>query len=262
MKNGVKLLKQESERSESLLRSSLPDNIIKRVYEMAEEYSGSDATTTTSSTTTVDIYDDIQTGYVMFVKVDGFERIQDAKLSVEMLNDIYTWFDVFCDHMKVQKIKSIGGTYLCSSTESKNLAECAILFTQVAQSHFKIYEKKLMKYMERQTNPHTQSFSRLFGNESFSSIDELIGLKIGLNKGSIAAGVLGKSKFLYDIFGDTVNLASRMCSLSHRNQIQFTEIIYNELKDDFMCVKRGKVQVKGKGELETYYLLRQKTESA
>eukprot|EP00817_Percolomonadidae_sp_ATCC50343_P002356 CAMPEP_0117423420 /NCGR_PEP_ID=MMETSP0758-20121206/4042_1 /TAXON_ID=63605 /ORGANISM="Percolomonas cosmopolitus, Strain AE-1 (ATCC 50343)" /LENGTH=876 /DNA_ID=CAMNT_0005206587 /DNA_START=916 /DNA_END=3546 /DNA_ORIENTATION=- len=265
MKNGVKLLKQESERSEALLRSSLPDNIIKRVYQMAEENASYDATTTTTSSSqgTVDIYDDIRNGYVMFVKVDGFEKIQNAKLAVEMLNDIYTWFDVFCDHLNIQKIKSIGGTYLCSSTNSKSMAECAILFTQVAQSHFKIYESKLRKYIKKTFTPSTPSHSylRIFGNMNMENIDELIGLKIGINRGSIAAGVLGKSKFLYDIFGDTVNLASRMCTLAHRNQIQITSSIFEELKNEFVCVKRGTIKVKGKGEMETYYLLNQKIQS-
>ena len=79
-------------------------------------------------------------------------------------------------------------------------------------------------------------------------------MRVGIHTGTIVAGVVGKKKFAYDLFGDTVNTASRIESAGEAGRINISSSTFELVKDDFTCLSRGKIFAKGKGELEMYFV--------
>ena len=180
-----------------------------------------------------DIADSFAEVTVLFGDLVGFtslsSKIPPDRL-VEMLNALFSRFDQSANELGIEKIKTIGDCYMAVCGLPKPCANHA---------------EKMARMALRMT-----AATHEYGLEH--GLD--LRLRIGLNSGPVVAGVIGTSKFIYDLWGNTVNLASRMESTGVPGEIQVTRSVYEQLKGEFEFESRGVVQVKGKGEIETWLL--------
>ncbi|MEH2125770.1 adenylate/guanylate cyclase domain-containing protein [Nostoc sp.] len=170
---------------------------------------------------------------VLFADIVGFTELSShtspAEL-VELLNTIFCLFDQLAERHGVEKIKTIGDAYMAVAglpNQSNNHAPAIANMALDMQNAVATFNKE--------------------NNQSFS-------IRIGISTGPVVAGVIGLKKFAYDLWGDTVNIASRMESHGIAGSIQVCEASYQLLKDKYLLEKRGLIQVKGKGEMMTYIL--------
>jgi len=152
---------------------------------------------------------------------------------VEILNGLFSRFDQVSADLGIEKIKTIGDCYM---------AVCGL--PKAHPDHADRMARMALRMLEE-----TRRYDQEIGLN--------LQLRIGLNSGPVVAGVIGVTKFIYDLWGDTVNLASRMESTGMPGQIQVTRAVCDRLKGNFQLERRGMVQVKGKGEIETWLLVGQ-----
>ncbi|AFM02617.1 family 3 adenylate cyclase [Bernardetia litoralis DSM 6794] len=174
---------------------------------------------------------------VLFTDFKGFTQISE-KLSpeelVKKLEYCFTEFDKICDANNLEKIKTIGDAYMCAggvpvaNASNPKDAVNAGLEMQKFMAKWKTTQEKL-------------------GEPTFE-------LRLGIHTGSVVAGVIGKNKFAYDIWGDTVNLAARMESSGQIGKVNISETTYKHVKNDFECEHRGKIIAKNKGEIDMYFV--------
>lgn len=148
---------------------------------------------------------------------------------VELLNEVFLHFDLLVEKYGLEKIKTIGDCYMVASG------------------------------VPRPRTDHAQALIAMaLDMRDYVSQHEFRGRKltfrIGLNSGPVVAGVIGRKKFIYDLWGDAVNTASRMESHGQEGIIQITRATYELVKNYFLCEPRGSVNVKGKGEMEVWYV--------
>jgi len=148
---------------------------------------------------------------------------------VELLNEVFSDFDVLTEKYGLEKIKTIGDCYMVASGVPQPRDDHAQVLTQMALE------------MQERVNNHAYNGHKL-------------AFRIGINSGPVVAGVIGRKKFSYDLWGDTVNTASRMESHGYGGHIQITRATYALIKDDFICEPQGTVDVKGKGEMEIWHV--------
>ena len=204
------------ERSESLLLNILPITIADRLKNR-EGF----------------IADDIDEASVLFCDLVGFTDLasnQSALETVEMLNEIFWAFDQAIERRGLEKIKTIGDAYMVASGVPHAREDHADSLIGLAQDFFGIVDD--------------------YNSRSAYNLS----LRIGINSGPLTAGVIGKNKFSYDLWGDTVNVASRMESTGFPNFIQVTDAFLEATRRQFEFEKREGVQIKGKGEMTTYLL--------
>ena len=178
----------------------------------------------------VDSFPDVT---VLFADIVGFTKFSEgvtAEILVEVLNEIFTRFDSIADYRGVEKIKTIGDSYMAAAglpTRAPNHAERAANMAL-----------DMLEVMDR------------FNAQNHYQLD----IRIGISTGAAVAGVIGKRKFLYDLWGDVVNTASRMESHGVAGRIQITDATRLCLGDTFLLENRGTIAVKGKGEMNTWFL--------
>jgi adenylate cyclase len=147
------------------------------------------------------------------------------------LNDVFSKFDTLTETFKLEKIKTIGDAYMVAGgvpVPSNNHLQ------KICRMAIKIQE--VIKEMKSPDGKQVQ-------------------MRIGISTGPVTAGVIGVKKFIYDLWGDTVNTASRMESHGEGGSIQITDDVYKLIKNEFECTVRGTIQVKGKGTMTTYFLV-------
>lgn len=170
---------------------------------------------------------------VLFADIVDFTRFSQsvsAETLLEVLNDIFTRFDSIADRHGIEKIKTIGDSYLAAAGLPIPIADHGCRMAHMALD--------VIAEMHR------------FNEDTGYNLT----VRVGISTGAVVAGVIGKRKFFYDLWGDVVNTASRMESLSKPGRIQITQELHKLLKDDFTMEERGAIEVKGKGEMLTWFL--------
>ncbi|MFB2834269.1 adenylate/guanylate cyclase domain-containing protein [Floridanema evergladense] len=206
----------EQEQSERLLLNILPQSIAHRLKQ-----------------STGTLAEHFSEASVLFADIVGFTELS-AKIPptemVELLNKIFSLFDQLAEKHDLEKIKTIGDAYMVVSGLPTPRQDHAIAIANMALD----MQQELAKF-------NTEN------NQKFQ-------IRIGINTGPVVAGVIGLKKFIYDLWGDTVNIASRMESHGIPGSIQVTSETYELLKNHYVFVERGIIHVKGRGNMKTYLL--------
>jgi PAS domain S-box-containing protein len=212
-----KALRHQQEQTERLLLNILPSEIANRLKQGVGNIA--------------EHFDDVT---VLFADIVGFTQIASsvsATTLVSLLNQIFSVFDRLSLKYGLEKIKTIGDAYMIVGGLPKRSSNHPQAIASMALD----MQNAIAAFNQR-------------NNLNFS-------IRIGIHTGSVVAGVIGLQKFTYDLWGNTVNIASRMESHGLPGKIQVTEDTYNRLYDQFILEKRGEISVKGKGVMTTYLLI-------
>jgi adenylate cyclase len=213
-------LKKENEKTEALLANVLPKNTADEIMSKGK------ATKAKYNFVTV-----------LFSDIQGFTQIAEEmnpEVLIDELDKFFFHFDSVVEKYRIEKIKTIGDAYMCAGgipeRNRTNPVEVIMAALEMQQYMNKLKESSLlqgMKYWD---------------------------IRIGIHTGTVIAGVVGHKKLSYDIWGDTVNTASRMESSGEGGKINISGTTYEFVKDFFICEHRGKMPVKYKGELDMYFV--------
>ncbi|MCD8486544.1 MAG: DUF3365 domain-containing protein [Desertifilum sp.] len=174
---------------------------------------------------------------ILFADIVGFTELSSqvsAKELVNLLNAIFSAFDRLSDRYQLEKIKTIGDNYMVASGLPMARPDHAEAIAEMALA----MQQEILRF---NAEHHSQ-----------------LSIRIGINTGPVVAGVIGTRKFIYDLWGDAVNTASRMESHGVPGMIQASESTYQRLQNAYVWQARGRIPVKGKGEMNTYFLLGRK----
>jgi class 3 adenylate cyclase len=215
-----KKIKREQEKSESLLLNILPEKVALELKEHGRTRPLR-----------------IDSATVLFTDFVGFTRIAEsltAEEVVEELDACFSRFDRITEEHGLEKIKTIGDSYMCAGglpePNHTHAVDCCLAALEI-----KAFIDRMQEIKQQQ------------GKEYWE-------LRLGIHTGPLVAGVIGHKKFAYDVWGDTVNTASRMESSGAAGKINISRSTYEAVKHFFDCEHRGKVKAKNKGEVDMYFL--------
>lgn len=209
-------LQVQYDRAERLLRNILPESVAERLKEKEQL-----------------IADGFAQSSILFADLQNFTEFSGSttpKKLVYILNELFSSFDDLLEQHGVEKIKTIGDAYMVASglpKESGRHAEQILNYARAMLAAVNDFNKK-------------------------QGLD--FSIRIGVNSGPVIAGVVGKKKYSYDLWGDTVNVASRMETSGAPGEIHLSENTYRLIKDKYNVIKREPLQIKGKGLMQTYFL--------
>lgn len=210
-------------RSDDLLRNILPVEIAARLKDERTM-----------------IADDFASASVLFADVVGFTPMSAGMSPAELvglLDDVFTRFDAFVAELGLEKIKTVGDEYMVAAGIPQSRADHAHAVAELA-----------LRIRDHVASNEVQGHR--------------LSLRIGISSGPVTAGIIGTHKFSYDLWGDTVNTASRMESEGIPGQIQLSPATYDLIRDEYACESRGVIPVKGKSEMQTYLLVARRDSSA
>jgi class 3 adenylate cyclase len=214
-------LRHQQQQTERLLLNILPEPIADRLKQE-------------TSTTIAEDFAEVS---VMFADIVGFTQMASSLSPIELidlLNQIFSAFDRLSEKHGLEKIKTVGDAYMVVGGLPTRRTDHAEAIAEMALD--------------------IQSAIAKFREETGKDFN----IRIGINTGPVVAGVIGIKKFSYDLWGDTVNIASRMESHGIPGQVQVTPATYERLREQYLFQERGAIQVKGKGEMTTYFLIGRK----
>ncbi|WP_240410083.1 adenylate/guanylate cyclase domain-containing protein [Flavisolibacter nicotianae] len=213
-------LAEEKSKSDELLLNILP-------YETAEELKA-------TGFTQPRYFKEVT---VMFTDFHNFTQMavqMPQEMLVEEIHLCFSSFDSITSRYGIEKIKTIGDSYMCASglpvpkDDHAVMAICAAL--------------EIVAFIEKRKQ------------EKLSAGQVYFEVRIGIHTGPVVAGVVGTKKFVYDIWGDTVNVASRMESCGEEGRINISQSTYERVKEKFKCLHRGKINAKNKGMVDMYFV--------
>jgi guanylate cyclase len=215
------LLEMEQKKSENLIHSMLPKETAERLKN--------------DKSLVADAYPEAS---ILFADIVGFTSLS-TKMSptemVDLLNEVYTYLDILVDKYDLEKIRTIGDNYMVASGVPRPRSDHA----------------QALAYMALDICHFAQAFPAYSGVK--------VQFRMGISSGPLIAGVVGRKNIQFDVWGDMVNIASRMETQGVPGKVQITKETYELIKDQFVCVPRGIIQVKGVGAMETYFLEGKKT---
>ena len=210
----TKDLQIEKDKSETLLLNILPRSIADQLKDTEDIIADSFAETS-----------------VLFADIVGFTKLSSTCTPQELvfyLNDLFTRFDLRAEKMGVEKIKTIGDCYMAACGVPEANPQHALVLLDFARG--------MLNHIE----------------EYNETAEMKVGMRIGISSGTITAGVIGKTKFIYDIWGDTVNTASRMEHYGKEGVITVSQFTYNLIKDNATLLEHTEEEIKGKGLMQIY----------
>ena len=211
-----KQIKIEQEKSDKLLLNILPESIAERLK------NGESL-----------IADDFEDSTVLFADLAGFTKLSSTISATDVvmqLNSIFSLFDGMLIKYSLEKIKTIGDCYMLAGGLPKP-----------DKNHADSVARMALEMLDTIEQINTKT-------------DQSLKVRIGINSGPVAAGVIGREKFIYDLWGDTVNVASRMETFGSNSKIHVSSSTYLQLKDYYNFTKRDKINIPGKGAMQTYFL--------
>jgi len=213
------IIEREKNRSEHLLLNILPEETAQELKETGKVQAKK--------------FDAVS---VLFTDFEGFTHFSESlspEALVEAVDFYFSKFDKIIEKYGLEKIKTVGDSYMCAA---------GVPFPMEDHAH-----KIILAAMEiLEFVKHTK--------ERDCKIDTCFEIRIGINSGPLIAGVVGSKKFAYDIWGDTVNIASRMESCSEIGRINISEYTYSLVKDLIVCEDRGALEVKNRGKMKMYFV--------
>jgi class 3 adenylate cyclase len=216
-------IQAQRDQADELLYNVLPERIAERLKQSSET-----------------IAEEFNSVSVLFADIVNFTPISarfGPREVVDMLNEVFSHFDGLVDKYGVEKIQVAGDAYMAAAGVPTFRPDHAMVLAQLALD--------MLDYVKQ---------------EEFLGGKHPIEIRIGLNSGSLIGGVIGRKKYFYALWGDMVNIASRMQSHGEVGKIQITRDTYELVKDDFECEYIGKIDIKGKGKMEAWHLLARKEE--